>query len=109
MPSLTAQAVASIRASLIGLAYGDQGFFVRRPIFTALGGFRELPLMEDVDFVRRLHHGGRIVPSPLEICTSARRWHRDGWFRRSTANLGLLALYFAGVAPTRLAHWYKRS
>ena len=99
--------LAQLRVSVLGLAYGDQGFFVRRRIFTALGGFRELPLMEDVDFVCRLHRAGRIVPSSLEISTSARRWRRDGWFRRSTANVGLLALYFAGVSPARLARWYS--
>jgi rSAM/selenodomain-associated transferase 2 len=88
------------------LPYGDQGIFVRRRTFEELGGFRELPLMEDVDFVRRLVRAGRIMELPLPLRTSARRWRRDGWFRRSTKNLMLVSLYFLGVRPERLARWY---
>jgi hypothetical protein len=75
-------------------------------VFTAMGGFRDLPLMEDVDFVRRLRRRGRLVGVPLALITSARRWRRDGWFRRSARNLALVTLYFAGVSPHRLARWY---
>jgi rSAM/selenodomain-associated transferase 2 len=89
------------------LPYGDQGLFVRRRTFDALGGFRELPLMEDVEFVRRLVRAGRVVELPLPLRTSARRWRRDGWFRRSSKNLLLVTLYFLGVKPERLARWYR--
>jgi hypothetical protein len=94
------------RAKHLRLPYGDQGVFVRRRVFQALGGFPDLPLMEDVAFVRRLVRAGRVVEVPLPLRTSARRWRRDGWFRRSTKNLALVALYFAGIAPERLARWY---
>jgi rSAM/selenodomain-associated transferase 2 len=90
------------------LPYGDQGFVVRRDAFAALGGFREWPLMEDVEFVRRLARAGVVRELPLPLRTSARRWRRDGWFRRSTRNTVLVALYFLGVAPSRLAAWYRR-
>jgi hypothetical protein len=96
------------RVRLFRLPYGDQGFFVRRATFAAIGGFRELPLMEDVDFVRRLVAAGPVVELPLPLATSARRWRRDGWLRRSLRNVGLLSLYFAGVSPRRLARWYSR-
>jgi GT2 family glycosyltransferase len=89
------------------LPYGDQGVLVRRRTFEALGGFRELPLMEDVEFVRRLVRAGRVVELPMPLRTSARRWRRDGWFRRSTKNLVLVALYFIGVRPSFLARWYR--
>ena len=89
------------------LPYGDQGLFVRRRTFDALGGFRALPLMEDVEFVRRLVRAGRVVELPLPLRTSARRWRRDGWFRRSTKNVLLVALYFLGITPARLARWYR--
>jgi rSAM/selenodomain-associated transferase 2 len=90
------------------LPYGDQGLFVRRRVFHTLGGFRDLPLMEDVEFVRRLPHAGRVVELPLPLTTSARRWRREGWFRRSTKNLLLVGLYFVGVTPDRLVRWYRR-
>jgi len=96
------------RVRVLGLPYGDQGLFVRRGLFQQLSGFPDLPLMEDVAFVRRLHRHGRIIELPLALRTSSRRWRRDGWWRRSILNLGLVILYFAGVAPSRLAGWYRR-
>jgi rSAM/selenodomain-associated transferase 2 len=94
------------RVRLFRLPYGDQGMFVRRSTFDALGGFRDLPLMEDVEFARRLVRAGPVADLPLPLRTSSRRWRRDGWVRRSARNLGLLLLYFAGVSPHRLAAWY---
>ena len=95
------------RVRWLDLAYGDQALFVRRDIFDALGGYREWPLMEDVDFVRRLRRAGRLYHSQQPALTSARRWERDGWWRRSAKNVILQALFFAGVSPERLAHWYS--
>ena len=94
------------RVRLFRLPYGDQGLFVRRSLFDAMGGYRDIPLMEDVEFVRRLTRRARIVEPPIAIATSARRWRRDGWLRRSARNLALLALYFLRMPPERLARWY---
>jgi rSAM/selenodomain-associated transferase 2 len=94
------------RIRLLTLPYGDQGIFVRRRTFAALGGYRDIGLMEDVEFVRRLINAGRVVELPLPLVTSARRWRRDGWFRRSAKNMTLLGLYFCGVPPRVLAKWY---
>jgi hypothetical protein len=94
------------RVRLLQLPYGDQGFFVRRRIFADLGGFAPLPLLEDVEFVRRLRRAGRVVELPLPLLTSARRWRNDGWFRRSARNAVIIAAYLAGVSPARLARWY---
>jgi len=96
------------RVKHLRLPYGDQGIFIRRRVFEALGGYRDAPLMEDVEFVTRMVRAGRVVELPLQLTTSARRWRRDGWFRRSTKNLLLVGLYFLGVKPARLAHWYHR-
>ncbi len=96
------------RVRCLGLAYGDQALFVRRATFTAVGGFRESPLMEDVDLIRRVRHTGRLYHSALAVVTSARRWERDGWWRRSAANLGLQLLFFAGAPPAWLAARYAR-
>lgn len=94
------------RVRLLRLPYGDQGIFVRQRTFAMLGGYREIELMEDVEFVRRLVHAGRVVELPLALITSARRWRRDGWSRRSARNMTLLSLYFCGVPPRVLARWY---
>jgi rSAM/selenodomain-associated transferase 2/rSAM/selenodomain-associated transferase 1 len=94
------------RVRWLDLAYGDQALFVRRDVFDAMGGYREWPLMEDVDFVRRLRQVGKLYHSPQPVLTSGRRWERDGWWRRSAKNVMLQALFFAGVAPARLANWY---
>ena len=94
------------RIRLLSLPYGDQGIFVRRQTFAALGGYRDISLMEDVEFVRRLVTAGRVVELPLALVTSARRWRRDGWFRRSAKNMTLLGLYFCGVPTRVLARWY---
>jgi rSAM/selenodomain-associated transferase 2 len=97
----------ALRTRLFRLPYGDQGLFVRRQTFAAMGGYRDMSLMEDVDLVRRLTRAGSVAEIPLPIVTSARRWKRDGWFRRSARNLALVSLYFCGVSPDRLAKWYE--
>lgn len=93
----------ALRVKLLGLPYGDQGLLVPRPLYERVGGFRPLPLMEDVDLVRRL---GRVEVLAADAVTSAERWRRDGWFRRSGRNLALLALYRLGVSPDRIARLY---
>lgn len=94
------------RIRLFRLPYGDQGLFVRRDVFAALGGFRPLPLMEDVEFARRLVKAGPVIALPHTLLTSSRRWRGDGWLRRSVMNVALVTMYFAGVSPARLARWY---
>ena len=96
------------RVRWLRLPYGDQGLFVRRDVFESMGGFREWPFLEDVDFVRRLVRLGPTFELPLPLATSARRWRRDGWFRRSARNMAIVSCYFAGVSPARLARWYLR-
>ena len=91
------------------LPYGDQALFARRDVFVALGGYRELPLMEDVDLVRCLRRAGRLYHSALPAVTSARRWEADGWLRRSSENLLLVVLFFLGVSPEWLAQRYRTS
>lgn len=98
----------ALRVRLFGLAYGDQGIFVRRDVFARMHGFRPWPLMEDVDFIRRLNREGRVRHLKERLVTSARRWEAEGWLRRSARNLTLLALYYGGVSPARLARRYER-
>ena len=93
----------ALRVKLLGLPYGDQGLLVSRQLYSNVGGYRPLPLMEDVDLARRI---GRVRMLAPEALTSADRWRRDGWFRRSARNLACLSMYMAGVAPERIARFY---
>ena len=96
----------AVRVRLLGLAYGDQGLLISRRLYDEVGGFRPLALMEDVDLARRIgqHRLRRLGATAL---TSAERWRRDGWIRRTGRNLACLALYAGGMAPTRLARFYR--
>lgn len=98
----------ALRVRLLRLPYGDQGLFVRRDVFDAVGGFPAIPLMEDVALVRRLSGESPPWRSSLVARTSARRWQRDGWWRRSALNVSLLVRYWWGVPPERLAARYER-
>lgn len=93
------------RVALLGLPYGDQGLLVSRTHYHNMGGFRPLPLMEDVDLVRRI---GRVRVLKADAVTSAERWRRDGWLRRSGRNLACLGLYFAGMPAERISRFYGR-
>jgi rSAM/selenodomain-associated transferase 2 len=95
-----------LRVRLFDLAYGDQALFARREVFERLGGYTELPLMEDVDFIRRLRRQGRLEHAGVPALTSARRWERDGWIRRTVENVTLVLLFLAGWSPERLARRY---
>lgn len=93
----------ALRVRLLGLPYGDQGLLISRSDYDAVGGYRSLPLMEDVDLVRRI---GRVRVLKADAITSAARWRRDGWARRSLRNLACLALHRLGASPARLAALY---
>lgn len=95
-----------LRIALLGMPYGDQALFVRRRVFEMLGGYADLPLMEDIELVRRLKGVGRLVQSRSAVLASARKWERDGWFRRSGQNLYLAARFLSGEPPSRLAQTY---
>jgi rSAM/selenodomain-associated transferase 2 len=88
------------RCVLLRIPYGDQGLLVPRPLYDEIGGYRPLPLMEDVDIVRRLGRA-RLRLLQARAVTSAERYRRDGYLRRSSRNLLCLALYGLRV-PTPL-------
>ncbi|MCI0538140.1 MAG: hypothetical protein L0Z50_23280 [Verrucomicrobiales bacterium] len=95
------------RARRCQLPYGDQGLFLRRETFNRLGGFLEMPIMEDYEFVRRLRRLGRIVIAPTPAITSSRRWQRLGWVRTTLINRAIILAYHLGASPSRLATWYR--
>lgn len=90
-----------IRVALLALPYGDQGLLIHRSLYRQVGGYRDLPLMEDVDLVRRL---GRTRVARLQgtAMTSAEAWRRRGWARQSLANLRCLLLYLRGTPIERI-------
>jgi len=93
------------RESLWGLPYGDQGLLVRRELFEAVGGYPDIPLMEDVAIIRRLRRRTAIRRLPAALPTSGRRYLRDGVLRTWLQHTALITLYSAGVSPYRLARW----
>ena len=94
------------RSRLSGIATGDQALFVRRRIFEQMGGFSDIPLMEDIEFSRRLKHMGAIAPLTATVTTSFRRWEQHGPLRTILLMWALRFLYWVGVAPHTLSRWY---
>ena len=100
---------ANMRSNATRVPYGDQAIFVRRSVFEALGGFRPMPVMEDLEFMTRLRRAGlpiRILAMPVR--TSGRRQLREGLMRCTLRNLLLRLLYHLGVPPRALAGLYRR-
>lgn len=96
----------NVRSRLSEISTGDQAIFVRRRVFEAVGGYADIPLMEDIDFTRRLKRRGRLACLRLRVITSARKWEREGALRTIVLMWMLRFLYFAGVSPARLHGWY---
>ena len=98
---------ANLRSGLFGLPFGDQGLLLSRELYDSVGGYPEIPLMEDVAMPRRLGRR-RLVRLDAEAVTSAERYAARGWLRRGARNLSTQVLYFLGVAPERLVSRYER-
>ena len=94
------------RSKLSGIATGDQALFVRRPIFEQMGGFADMPLMEDLEFSRRLKRAGMIAALTATVTTSFRRWEQQGPLRTILLMWTLRFLYWIGVSPHTLSRWY---
>jgi rSAM/selenodomain-associated transferase 2 len=94
------------RCRLLGLPYGDQGLLISRRLYDTIGGFRPMPLMEDVDLVRRLGRR-RLVPLDADAVTSAERYRRAGYAARALRNLLCLCLYGLGVPPRLILRLYS--
>jgi rSAM/selenodomain-associated transferase 2 len=94
------------RSRASGICTGDQAIFVRRADFEAVGGYPEIPLMEDIELSRALKRRGRVRALRLRVTTSARKWEREGPLRTIGLMWALRFLHFCGVAPARLHRWY---
>jgi rSAM/selenodomain-associated transferase 2 len=102
------ETAASLRSRLTRIPYGDQAIFIRASCFRTLGGFKEIPILEDVDLMRRIKRkGSRIVIFREPVITSARRWEKEGLIFGTLRNWFLMTLYLCGVAPERLIRFYR--
>jgi rSAM/selenodomain-associated transferase 2 len=103
-PRLLEQAVA-LRCAIFRLPYGDQGLLISRVHYDEIGGFSEMPLMEDLDLIHRIGRS-RLRMLNADALTSASRYQRDGYLRRILRNQACLALYAVGVSPQRIEQIY---
>lgn len=98
----------NFRSVYFSLPYGDQALFIRKRAFYGLGGFKDLPIMEDFDMVWRLRRVTTIGISQLAVTTSARRWEKLGPWKTTAINQILVIGYLLGISPQRLLRLYRR-
>jgi rSAM/selenodomain-associated transferase 2 len=96
----------SYRSRVTRVGTGDQAIFVRRAVFERMGGYPDIPLMEDIAFCRALKRIGGVACLQSRVVTSARRWEADGVWRTIFRMWTLKSLYLAGVSPARLKDFY---
>ena len=102
------ETMANVRSHLTGIPYGDQGLFFHADHFRALGGFADIPIMEDVEIIRRMKkRGDRIIFLKDTVQTSPRRWQKEGVWKCTLRNWSLVSLFVAGVKPQKLAKFYR--
>lgn len=102
------EALANARSRYLGLPYGDQGLFVHESVFKGINGFPEVPIAEDLFFVRKLSRLGRIGIAPGHVTTSARRWRNLGLLRTTFLNQVIVASCYLGIPVSRLVPLYKK-
>ena len=95
---------ANLRARMFSLPYGDQGLLISRKLYDEIGGYPNIPLMEDVAITRKLR--GKLRALPIDITTRADKYQRDGWWRRGFTNFRILVRYLSGTDPEKLADEY---
>ncbi len=98
---------ANIRARIFSLPYGDQALFLSRTLFDSIDGFKEIPLMEDIEMVRMVKKIGKIKILNEPVVTSSRRWKKEGCFYSIARNQIFLFLYLIGIPAERLSRLYK--
>jgi rSAM/selenodomain-associated transferase 2 len=102
------ESMTNWRSRYLQLPYGDQALFMRKALFEEIGGFPEIPIMEDFILVRRLKRRGKIAIVAEPVITSARRWQHLGIFKTWLINQLIVMAYYLGISPDRLSRWYRR-
>ncbi len=100
---------ANLRSKVFQLPYGDQGLFTTVKTFQTVGGFPDLPIMEDYYFVRSLGKKGKVITLPQTVTTSSRRWDNMGIFKTTLINQLIIVGHLIGLPPARLARLYQRA
>ncbi|MGO8878003.1 MAG: TIGR04283 family arsenosugar biosynthesis glycosyltransferase [Desulfomonilaceae bacterium] len=100
------EAFANFRSRIFLMPYGDQAIFVRSATFWEVGGFPDVPIMEDFEFMRRLRTRGGLCILPERVIASGRRWKKLGIMRTTAINQAIIAGYYVGISPDKLARFY---
>ncbi len=95
------------RSRFLGLPYGDQGLFLYREQFQQLGGFKNLPIMEDYELVQRIKKQGKLRIASSAVITSGRRWQKLGLCKTTWINQMMILGYYLNISPHKLAQWYR--
>lgn len=104
------EGVASIRSRITRIPFGDQAIFIQKEYFDKINGFKEIPLMEDIEIMQRIKkRGDKIFIIKKKVYTSPRRWEEEGIFFCTIRNWSIQALHFLGVSPFTLAKFYRNS
>jgi rSAM/selenodomain-associated transferase 2 len=101
--------MASMRSRLTRIPYGDQTIFIRKDFFILIGGYKEIPIMEDVEIMHRIKkRENNIFIIPERVITSPRRWEKEGIILCTLRNWTLIFLYYMGISPYTLSKFYKK-
>lgn len=99
---------ANMRSRIFSLPYGDQAIFLKAKLFHELGGFADLPIMEDFELICRLRHKGQIAIISTPVVTSSRRWQKLGIIQTTIINQVAIVAYLVGISPSKIAAWYRK-
>ena len=99
--------LVKMRSHLFSLPYGDQAIFISKKAFINSGGFADLPIMEDFEFIKRIKKHGKIAIAPATVTTSGRRWHKLGVWKTTLINQAIIAGYYLGISPIELSNFYR--
>jgi len=99
--------MTNIRSTCFKMPYGDQGLFIRKSLFESIGGFPDIPIMEDFELMRRIKKKGKVMTLSAAVIISGRRWLSLGVFKTTIVNQIIIAAYLLGVSPASIAFWYQ--
>ncbi len=101
------EAMVKLRSRWFSLPYGDQAIFLTRTVFEEMGGYADLPIMEDFELIQRLKKRGKIAIAPAAVLTSSRRWQKLGVFKTTLINQLIILGYYLGIPPRQLRRLYE--
>lgn len=102
------ETMVNLRSRFCSLPYGDQAIFLKKATFAKMGGYLDLPIMEDFDLIQRLKRQGKIAIASVTVLTSARRWQKLGIWQTTAINQLIILGYYLGVSPQKLRQFYRQ-